>query len=170
MNEAITYLQTELNIDTRSTIRAVQDAGALEFDENTYRRIIGELTGTEDVNVSDDHARHTFMYLVQDVVSGQDINLNAAEERAIKYVAKNPWSIIKPEYNNYYEPKSTVDALGQPKQKKGAKKEAAIAFWNANQGKYTSRKEWIEALAENVGLTPAAASTYHHSLKNGLWK
>jgi hypothetical protein len=168
--DAINYLKTELNIDMSSRIRAVQDAGALEFDENTYRRVIGEMLELDDVNISDDHAKHTFMYIVQDLASGLPAQLEVAEEKAIKFVAKNPWEIIKPDYSQYYEPKSTVDALGQPKQKKGAKKDAAIAFWNANQDKNWTRKEWITNLAEAVGLTPAAASTYYYNVSKKVWK
>jgi hypothetical protein len=167
MEDINTYLN-ELGIDTTSRIRGVQDAGALSFDENTYRRIIGELTGEEDVNVGDDYARMTFMYLIGDVLEVGVPNLPTAEAKAIEYVDAHPWILAKPEYE--YEPKSKVDALGQPKQKKGAKKEAAIIFWNANQSKYSTRKEWIKALADNVGLTKAAASTYHHNLKKGIWK
>lgn len=166
MNEYTTQYLAELGIDTRSRIYAIQDAGALEFDENTYRRIIGELTGTEDVNIGDDYARHTFMYLIDGIMQDNP-DLSAAEARAIAYVDANRWVLAKPEYE--YEPKQTVDALGQPKQRKGAKKEAAIVFWKSNQGKFTTRKEWIAALADNVGLTEAAASTYHHNLKTGKW-
>jgi hypothetical protein len=164
---ALQYL-TDMNIDTSNRIRAVQDAGALEFDANTYRKVMGELTGLE-INVADDTARTAFMYTVQFAVEGQpiDIAYQAAVPKAEDYVAKHPWINAKPDYE--YEPTSRVDALGAPKQKKGAKKEAAIAYWNAHQEDHTTRKEWIEALMENVGLTSGAASTYHHNLKKGAW-
>ena len=121
---ALEYLSTELNISTNSRLRAVQEAGELEFDPDTYRRVISELTQSEDVNVGDEEAKFTFMYLVEEIVVGQktdSLDLASAESKAIKFVNANPWAIIKPEYNDYYQPKSTIDALGNPKQKKGAK-------------------------------------------------
>lgn len=168
MEDINTYLK-ELGIDTTSRIRGVQDAGALEFDENTYRRIIGELTGEEDINVGDDYARMTFMYLIGDVLEAGVPNLAAAEEKAVRYVDAHPWILAKPEYEYEYEAKSTVDALGQPKQKKGAKKAAAIAFYTKNKAQNWTRKEWIAQLCEAVGLTPAAASTYFHNMSKGSW-
>ena len=170
---ALEYLATELNISTNSRLRAVQEAGELAFDPDTYRRVIGELTGSEDVNVGDDEAKFAFMYLVEEIVAGQktdSIDIASAESKAIKFVKNNPWVLAKPdEDDSYYTPKSTVDALGQPKQKKGAKKIAAIRFWKDNQSKFKNRKEWITALAENIGLTEAAASTYHYNLRKGIW-
>jgi hypothetical protein len=167
MSEAITYLQ-EMNIRTSSRISAVQDAGATRYDAEEYRRILGELTGTE-VECTDDEARYVFMYGVEAVVLGTPVEdiVGQAKAKATKFVAENKWVLAKPEYD--YEPKNTVDALGKPKQRKGAKKAAAIKFWKDNQDNYTTRKEWIEALSENVGLTAPAASTYHHNLSKGKW-
>ena len=164
---AVQYL-TDMGINMNSRIRAVQDAGALEFDPNTYRRVMAELTGKE-IEVSDDEARYAFMYTVQNLTAGQpvDIAYDTAVPLARAYISTHPWVLAKPEYE--YEPKNAVGALGQPKQKKGAKKEAAILFWNDNQDKYTTRKQWIEALMEAVGLTKAAASTYHYNLRTGAW-
>ena len=164
---------SELKINTTSCLRAVQDANHIRFEDNTYRRLIGQLTGSDDVNVGDDEARHTFLYLVEEIVKEQktdSIDLASAHNKALKFVKANPWATVKPEYTSYYKPKTTVDALGNPRQKKGAKKAKAIKFWNENRGKFNTRKEWIEALMENVGLTEAAASTYHYNLKKGVWK
>lgn len=170
MKDATAYL-TEMGINMSGRVRAVQTAAELDFDADTYRRIIGELTGDDDVNIGDDEVKFVFRYTVQGIAEGQpvDIAYGAAVPKGIDYVATHPWVLAKPDYESNYTPKSTVDALGQPKQKKGAKKQAAIKFWKENQGKYTTRKEWIEALADAVGLTSAAASTYHHNLNKGNW-
>ena len=170
---ALEYLATELNITTNSRLRAVQEAGELSFNPDTYRKVIGDLIGSNDVNVGDDEAKFTFMYLVEEIVVGQktdSIDIASAEEKAIKFVQTNRWILAKPdEETSYYKHKSTIDALGQPKQKKGAKKEAALRFWKTNQNKFTTRKEWINALAKHVGLTEAASSTYHYNLRKGIW-
>lgn len=159
-------LLEELHIPTTNRIRAVHAAGELAFDPIKYREIVKELTG-KDTAVNDDEVKFTFLYLVQDIASGLPADLNSAEDKAIRYVHNNPWVLVKPDYE--YTPKSTVDALGNPKQKKGEKKRKAIEFWNANQNKYSTRKQWIDALCEHVGLTKAAASTYHYNLKTS-WK
>lgn len=151
-------------------VRAVQAAAKLDYDANAYRVVIQDLCGiTLQGEVDDDHAKHVFMYLVQDVMDKKNTSLPFALERANQFIKDRPWVLAKPEPTSSYVPKSTVDALGNPKQKKGAKKAKAIAFWNASQDKYTTRKQWIAALMENVGLTSGAASTYHHNLKTGKW-
>lgn len=166
---AIDYLNTELSLDTTNRFRAIEDAGQLAFNPDTYRRIIGELSGAEEVAVKDDYAKHTFMYLVDNIITGLPgkAALEVAVPKAAAFVESHPWVLAKPEVD--YQPTSKVDALGEPKQKKGAKKSAAITFWKENQGNFETRKEWLDALMENVGLTKGAASTYHHNLKKGLW-
>jgi hypothetical protein len=171
MMNAAEYLKTELNIDITNRVYAVQDAGATEFDADTYRRIIGELSGSDDINVGDDEAKTAFMYMVDNIATGLPGNIAypIAEAKAVKFVEANPWINAKPDFESTYTPKSTVDAVGNPKQKKGAKKAQAIAFWKANQGKFTTRKDWIEALMEAVSLSKGAASTYHYNMKSGVW-
>lgn len=167
MKDAITYLN-DLNIDTTNHNRAVQSAGLLAFDEDTYREVISDLTGT-DTKVEDDFTKYTFMYVVDQIMTKGTPDFESAYNKAKQLVKQRPWTLAKPEYTSSYTPKSTTDALGNPKQKKGAKKEAAKKFWKENQGKFTTRKQWIEALMEHVGLTKAGASTYHYNLKKGIY-
>lgn len=168
MTPAIKYLNG-LGITTSNRIRAVRDAGELEYDANTYRRVIGELTGLE-VDVQDDEAKYVFMYTVDNIMIGSTVDMAYANAvpKASKYVATHPWVLVKPDYSTA-STSNKVDALGKPKQKKGAKKAAAIKFWNANKDETWSRKEWIEHLCENVGLTKGAASTYHYNLSRNKW-
>ena len=158
----------EIGIDTHNKYTAIETAGQTEFDAETYRRIIGELTGAEEVNVGDDEAKHTFMYLVNDIVDKGEADLDSAQKRGLKLVTKNPHLLIKPETKSYYVPKKTVDATGAPVQKKGAKKQKALKLWKENN--FSTRKEWIEFLMQEVPLSKAAASTYYHNMKTGLWK
>lgn len=168
--KAIEVLQAHEIPTDAGRIRAVQAAAKLEYDNDAYRAVIADICQLDDApEAHDDIARLAFMYLVQDVIDKHNTSLPFAIERAEAYIADHPWVLAKAEPTSSYVPKSTVDALGKPKQKKGAKKAKAIAFWNANQGKYETRKEWIEALMENVGLTKGAASTYHHNMKKGTW-
>lgn len=167
--DQIAYL-ADLGINTANRARAIQTAKEVLSDANGCRQVINELTGA-NFDGDDNQAKMTLLYLVQDIVSGQKTDsIDQASMKANKFITNNPWAFVEPEYKSSYVPKSTVDALGKPKKKKGAKKAAAIKFWNDNQGTYTTRKDWINAIAEHVGLTPAGAATYYHNLKTGQFK
>ena len=158
----------QLGIDTHNKYTAVESAGLLNFDADTYRRIIGELTNSEEVNIGDDEADHTFRYIVQDIFENKEVDLDSAQQRAIRFITKHPHVLIKPDRTSYYVPKKTVDATGAPVQKKGAKKQKALKLWRDNE--FGSRKDWIEFLMKEVPLSKAAASTYYHNMKTGTWK
>jgi hypothetical protein len=57
-----------------------------------------------------------------------------------------------------------------PKAKKGAKKSQAIALWTSRSNEDLTRKQWIELLVSEVGMTAAGASTYYSALKKGTMK
>lgn len=169
---ALELLQS-LDIDTTSRINALRDVKGMNFDREGYIELVHQLTGDNDYSDDDHHARFTALYLVTDIVEGQktdSIDLASAHEKAVNYLSKNKWVMAERETTSYYKAKTTVDALGNPRQKKGAKKEKAIKFWNNNQGNFSTRKEWVNALMENIGLTQAGASTYYHNLKTGQYK
>lgn len=162
-------LLTSLQINTVSPLRAVQEVRSLDFDEESYKKLVSDLIG-RDVDFSDNYALQVAQYIVQDVVNGNEIDLEGNIEKAAKFVDSHPWiNAEKKESYSSYKPRSTVDCLGNPKQKKGAKKAKAIKFWNENKGKFNSRKEWIVALMEAVDLSKAGASTYYHNLNTGIY-
>jgi len=175
---AIERLQSQ-KIPTNSFIQAIHtlSENGVQMPE-VYRSNYAELSGHDMPACLDDHARFHYLYLVQETVrqNMQTGNVNMAEvidlaeERAKSYIAKNPWIFAKPEVGspNYREPK--MDAAGNPKQKKGAKREKAISLWNKHKDENLTRKQWIELLVAEVGMTPAGASTYHADLKAGRMK
>jgi ABC-type oligopeptide transport system ATPase subunit len=156
---------TNLKIDTRKVAYAIEDANKERFEDAYYVDHVKALTGVEQI------ARHVFLYIVEQIVVEGKPNTTKAIAKAVAFITNNPWSTVKPENVSYYVRKSEVDALGKPKQKKGAKKAIAIAFWNANmKSKDITRQSAITMLMEAVGLTKAGASTYYHNLKNGTFE
>lgn len=155
------------HIPTYSFVAAIQNLTEKELRVSEYRSRIKELSNIKS-NADDKVARYHYLYLVQELVR-QSLNTdkfdmeklhNLALEKATTYVTKNPWLFAEREDA---EPK--LDAAGNVKQKKGAKKEQAIELWNKHKNENMTRKQWIDLLVTEVGLTPAGASTYHANLK-----
>lgn len=155
-----------------SAVRAIamlNEGGDLGADE--YRTRIAQLTnGT--LSLPDQYARFTYLYLIQNGLKNGQADLSCAEKDAKKFIDQNPWIFAKSDSNSELRPRSApkLDASGNPKQRKGAKKDKAIRFYNENKNQSWTRKEWIEKLVENIGLTPAGASTYYANLKAGRYK
>jgi hypothetical protein len=136
--------------------------------ETGIQSIIGLTAIPKYINLKT--ARLVFGYTVQETIktfnsgiipSMEDVWTDVTTKSA-EYIKNHPWS-VKDYTQADGEPK--LDAAGNPKQKKGAKKELAREVWNENKHKEMSRKEWIALLVELVGLTPAGASTYYAGLK-----
>ena len=157
------------NIDTNSVVRAVADVRGLDFDPDKYREMVKELTGQEP-RCTDKAAMYVAQYVVTDLVAGLSISVDRATEQAMTYLDANPWALVRNTAPTTYVRKHEFDAMGQPKKKKGAKKEMALAEWAQHKDKGWTRKQWIEHLVKTVGLSPAGASTYYHNLRTGLYK
>lgn len=179
---------TDLGIPTDSIIHAVQHIQSQDethhynifgpYSQQQYEEMITEIMGL-DVTPSYDSwkiARVYFGYTVQETLCAfntgdrPDIDelWKTINSRAEYFMKDQPWAVKEYVTENLDE-EQKLDASGNPKQKKGAKKEAAKKIWNNNPDKQQSmtRKEWIALLCEEVGLSPAAASTYYANLKNG---
>lgn len=174
---AIEKLQAQ-RIPTQSFVAAVQHLTQEHLPPEDYRAAIFELSGHE-TQASDEYVRHHYLYLVQETIRqfnktgtvdmGEMFKLSA--ERATHFITNNPWVFSKPEDESspsYRAPK--LDAAGNPKQKKGAKRDQAVALWKKHKDENLSRKQWIDLLVKEVGLTPAGASTYHSNLRSGAYK
>jgi hypothetical protein len=119
-------------------------------------------------------AHYVFAYLVQLIVedytrteiSNIDSLYLTAITKAQKFIKTHDW-VFNWELTSNAEPK--LDAAGNVQPAKGDKKVMAKKVWNDNQGKNLTRKEWIELLMKEVGLTSGGASTYHNNLKNGIY-
>ena len=87
-------------------------------------------------------------------------------EKSRKHIGNSPWVVMEWEVEQTGEPK--MDAAGNPKQKKGAKKEMALKVYEANKHNTDlTRQDWIKLLMDEVGMTKAGASTYYANLKKG---
>lgn len=176
MHKAIETLQSH-NIPTHSYLAAVKYLGeeTHQLQPTEYRSRITELCG-HTVDVDDKFVRHHYLYLVQETVRrslntdklDMDELFELATARANKYIRTNPWIFVESET----EPK--LDAAGNPKPKKGAKKEQAIALYkkmvNENNGNHPSRQNAIKRFVDEVGMTPAGASTYVANCKKNFGK
>jgi hypothetical protein len=124
------------------------------------------------------YTRVVYGYTIQEVVkscSADEETPSATEmsviyqrimDNAVKHITKSPWVIMEWEVEQTGEPK--MDAAGNPKQKKGAKKEMALKVYEANkQNTDLTRQDWIKLLMDEVGMTKAGASTYYANLKKG---
>jgi len=152
------------DIPTTSVLQAVQylNDHTTTLSDSDYIDRISEMAG-EPVNINDANPRLTYRYFVQETVTHptfeNKILFTAALNKAVEFVNKNKWVLVKGE--------TPVDINGKPKAKKGAKKVLAQKLWSVHKNENLSRKEWIALLVEKVNLTPAGASTYHANLKAG---
>lgn len=177
MHKAIQTLH-DAGIPTGSYIAAVQylnERGTLTEDEY-FDRINELLDGHNLVNLPNDdiaehRPRYAYLYFVQELIrasfsSDSFDTLNVwrdALKRAETFIRGNSYIFAKAEDD---EPK--LDATGKPKPKKGAKKELAKKVYAEKiDGKGLTRKDAIAILADEVGMTPAGASTYYANLKAG---
>lgn len=172
-------LQTIQNygIPTNSYIKAVQfvnDQGLLSQEE--YQRRVGELLGQDVTFTDEDQARLFYLYVVQETVrAGDEADIDTVKQEAERRVGdfneNMSWVFVTAEDNKSEEDKSSnkTDAQGNPKPRKGRKKELAKQVWNENKDKGLTRKQFIELLVEQVGLTKAGASTYYSNLKAGRY-
>jgi len=160
-----------IGIPTRSAAAAIQymrDNGWFEKPIEDYKYLIADLGGADFPTDDEREANYTFRYLVQEAINdpelkGKDL-VGLAYDKAITFIKNNQYVFAKKEDDA--PPK--LDAAGKPKAKKGAKKERAIQVYNEKiKDKITSRKEAIEILVAEAGLTKGGASTYYANLKAG---
>lgn len=158
-------------IPTRSAAAAVQhmrDGGWFEKPVEDYRFMIADLGGADAPTEDEYELNYTFRYLVQTAIQDQALRgkdlVEQAYSKAKTFLANNAYVMAKPEADE--TPK--LDAAGNPKPKKGAKKEMAIRVYNEQiKDKGLSRKDAIKILMDEVGMTSGGASTYYAGLKRG---
>lgn len=163
----------EQDVPIASVVKAAQHLGMSGIGQLAnveYARRIKELTGKDVSYDSDELYRMVYGYLVvesikesehTDILDADEL-LERAETKAGVLITTHSWMFVKSET----EPK--LDTEGNPKPKKGAKKELAKKVYDEKiKDKVTARKEAIAILVEEVGLTPAGASTYYANLKSG---
>lgn len=172
MNNIINIINGQ-GVPTNSAVAAAQHMGLTgigQLRDDEYIERIKEISGETVKLDNSDMYRITYAYLVAEAIRVSDNTniidaqalLGSAKVKATKLIKECPWMFVRAES----EPK--LDAAGNVKPKKGAKKELAKqVFTEFIEGKVTVRKEAIAILVEKVGLTSAGASTYYANLKKG---
>lgn len=172
MHEAIKILKSH-NIPIDSYIAAIQYLNAREPDgvsSKRYEKRIRELMGNEGIQVSDQYIRHVYLYLVQEIVRTSlitdQIDLKAlfslSVKQAIEFVDSHPYL--------FTERKTPVklDSIGQPKKKKGWKKDEAERLFKENKG--MSKKEVMAMFIKELDMTKLGAQTYYYNCKKKFGK
>lgn len=165
-----------LGIPTRSQAAAIQhfrdhDPVWHRQTADTYQDLIIRITGVSAQSEDALELEYAFRYTVTTAIEQPDLTghtlVNLALARAQNFIADHPYVFAEPDEDLDAPPK--LDAQGKPKAKKGAKKEMARKVYDEkirNEG--LTRKESIAILVEEVGLSPAGASTYYANLKKGV--
>lgn len=161
-----------IGIPTRSAAAAIQhmrDGGWMEKTTEDYRYLIADVTSSEPPTEDENELNYTFRYVVQEALQNREMRgkelVALAYEKAKAFLAANAYVLAKPEADA--TPK--LDAAGNVKPKKGAKKEMALRVYNEQIKDVDgmTRKRAIEILMEEVGMTAGGASTYYANLKKG---
>jgi len=175
--KAIEILEKTYKLPVRSAVQTMQRVGEWSLSDKQWHDITKVLRDDKSSNVSaltgpheQEYATKYFIQnIVKQYVNGEtkfDIDLLYVKsvDEAKKYIVNNPWVWAVAEDA---PPKLNED--GSPAMKKGDKKLLAKEVYEANKGKEMTRKQWIELLVAEVGLTPAGASTYYANLKKGVY-
>jgi len=164
-------------IDTASptaAIASMRERGMFDLTADEYRFRIADLANADAPTDDERELNYTYRYLVCGILTNSNESvdrkalLSESYKKAVEFIMANQFVFAKPEYDEG-EPK--LDATGKPKPKKGKKKEMAIKCYNEKiKDKGLTRKEAIAILMEDVGMTPAGASTYYANLKKGTMR
>lgn len=171
-----TIIDLDTNERYTSVINCMSKVNGYLFTHDQYLEEIGGLVERKVTDWSNIHmAKYVFRYLVQGLVQNYkvqkieniELTYQTAVRNATEYLQNNDW-VVSTGDKVSSEPK--IDAAGNIAPPKGAKKIKAKALYKEKiEGKVITRKEAIELLCKEVGLTPAGASTYFSNFKSGLW-
>ena len=160
------------HIPTNSPVAAIQhmrEHGWFEKTGDDYKFHIVDIAGAEALTDDERELNYTLRYLVTEVIGNPELRgrllVDLAATKAKHFIENNQYVFAKPEADA--EPR--LDAMGNVKPKKGAKKEMARKVYDEQikDVEGMTRKAAIEILVEEVGLSPAGASTYYANLKKG---
>lgn len=165
-----------------SWIRVMHQVSDLELTTDQYINETLRLTNIGRETIDEQTLRSTphlpkylFGYVVQTIVRAYADSTGPVDlaevyaksfQRAKKYIETHPWVFATGEDENA---SPRLDHNGNIQPKKGDKKVMAKKVYEENKGKNLTRKEMIELLVKEVGLTPAGASTYEYNLRTGIY-
>lgn len=174
---------TAWGIPTDYDVKAVQairnhdaQSGLLWTEELTKQQKeqrVATILGIEPISFDNDkHARLVYGYAVGETVkAGHQVDPEMIFAKVKNIIGEMPWVVTMYEsFSHADDGPVKLDAIGEPKRKKGAKKAIAVEVYNREKGTERTRGEWIELLMNEVGLSKAGASTYYAGLKKGTMK
>lgn len=166
----------EFGVSTTSCIRAIQDINdpdrPITLSKAQYEQTIADIIGGDHPPVyrNEKEARIYFLYVVQETIRAFQTDIpemdevwEEAQRRAADLIQRQPWVAKDYKTDEIGEPK--LDATGNPKKRKGAKKEEAEALYRKMNDGLNDRPTIVAALMEEVGLSKPGATTYFHNLK-----
>lgn len=177
LTAAVAHLETE-GVPTDSVIRAAQHVNDLLLSTPQAADKVNALTGEK---VEGEHVMRVplvYGYLVQGILKAHVASESAklidilaqAKVQADDLIEKSSWMFIADEDARQDIENADPEVVKAGKAKKGARKVLALRVYAAKiVDKDLTRKEAIAILCEEVGLTPAGASTYYANFKNGTW-
>lgn len=158
-------------IDTNSTNAAVASMHRMGLTnmtaEDSKNKII-ELANTDAPVATDRELDYTFRYMVTSLIADPTLHGQALVDtsfaKAKTFIENHQYVFAVADEDE--EPK--LDAIGNVKPKKGAKKELARKVYDEKiRNKDVSRKDAIAILMNDVGMSAGGASTYYANLKKG---
>lgn len=164
-------------VSTTSYIRAIQQFNDLDHSiilkKEQYEKGIADIVGGDHPPSfsSEKEARIYFLYVIQETIRSfsqgtipeMDHVWEDAQRRAKQMIINQPWAVKDYCADDEGEPK--LDAAGNPKKRKGAKKDEAEALYKRMNDGNNDRTAIIAALIDEVGMSKAGATTYFHNLK-----
>jgi len=150
-----------------AAIQYMRDYGLMELPTEEYRERITVLTNIDAHTSDEDELNFLYRYIIAGAIDGEtnmERLVQSALEKSKTFIANNEFVFARPEENQ--APK--LDAAGNVKPKKGAKKDLAIKVYNEQiKDKGLSRKEAIQIIMDEVKMSSGGASTYYANLKSG---
>jgi hypothetical protein len=163
-------------VSTTSFIKAIQEFNDPErpifLSKTQYERGIANIIGGDHppLYANEKEARIYFLYVIQETIRAfqhgipeMDQVWEEAQRRAKAMIERQPWAVK--DYNTTEDGEPKMDAVGNPKKRKGAKKEEAEALFRQMNDGTNSRTTIIAALVDEIGMSKAGATTYFHNLK-----
>lgn len=177
LEQAVKTLEAA-GVPTHSVIRGAQHVNGLMLTAEQAKPLIKAMTGEE---VNGQHVMHVplvYGYLVQNILKAHVAKQTASlvdllvrsKEQATKLLEEQAWMFIVDTDARQEIENADPEVVKAGMAKKGARKVLALKIYREKiEGKNLKRKEAIAVLCEEIGLTPAGASTYYANFKSGKW-
>ncbi len=177
LEQAVKVLEAD-GIPTHSAVRGAQHVNGLMLTAEQAKPLIKTLTGQEVNGAHVMHVPLVYGYLVQNILKAHVAKQAAdlldllvrSKEQAAKLIEEQAWMFIVDVDSRQEIENADPEVVKAGMAKKGARKVLALKVYREKiEGKDLKRKEAIAILCEEIGLTPAGASTYYANFKAGKW-